>query len=77
VGGRSRYPSDFQRALDQADKIAKRLGSTWGCAFDGDSLPPKPKRMRWRTYQRLEERYEALQSQGLAGAYAKFVRAAA
>jgi hypothetical protein len=30
--------------------------------------------MRWVTYQRLEERYEALQRQGLAGAYAKFLR---
>jgi hypothetical protein len=64
----------FQRALDQADKIAKRLGSTWGCAFDGSELPPKPPRMRWRTYRRIEERYEQLQRQGMAGAYAKFLR---
>jgi hypothetical protein len=68
----SQRESAFQRALDQADKIAKRLGSPFGCAFDGSGLPPKPKRMRWRTYQRLEKRYEALQRQGLASAYAKF-----
>jgi hypothetical protein len=30
--------------------------------------------MRWRTYQRLEERYEALQRHGLAGTDATFVR---
>jgi hypothetical protein len=30
--------------------------------------------MRWSTYQRLEERYETLQSQGIAGAYARFGR---
>jgi hypothetical protein len=53
---------------------AKRLGSTWGRAFDGSGLPPKPKRMRWRTYARLEARYEELRRQGIAGAYAKFVR---
>jgi hypothetical protein len=70
----SQRESYFQRALDQADKIAKRLGSTWGCALDGTSLPPKPKRMRWATYRRLEERYEALRNQGVAGAYAMFVR---
>jgi hypothetical protein len=70
----SQRESHFQRALDQADRIAKRLGSTWGCAFDGSGVPPKPKRMRWDTYRRLEERYESLQNQGIAGAYAKFVR---
>jgi hypothetical protein len=70
----SQRQSYFQRALDQADKIAKRLGSTWGCAFDGSGLPPKPKRMRWSTYQRLEKRYEELQRQGLVGAYAMFAR---
>jgi hypothetical protein len=73
----SQRESYFQRALDQADKIAKRLDQQWskfGCAFDGSGLPPKPKRMRWRTYERLEERYKALQRQGMAGAYAKFLR---
>jgi hypothetical protein len=70
----SQRESYFQRALDQADKIAKRLGDPFGCAFDGSGLPPKPKRMRWRTYARLEERYERLQTGGIAGAYAKFVR---
>jgi hypothetical protein len=36
--------SAFQRALDAADRIAKRLGATFGCVFDGSGLPPKPKR---------------------------------
>jgi hypothetical protein len=30
--------------------------------------------MRWRTYQRLEKRYEELQRQGMMGAYAAFLR---
>jgi hypothetical protein len=70
----SQRESYFQRALDQADKIAKRLGDPFGCAFDGSGLPPKPPRMRWATYRRLEERYEELQRQGMAGAFAKLLR---
>jgi hypothetical protein len=61
-------------SLDQADRIAKRLGEPFGCAFDGSGLPPKPKRMRWATYWRLEERYTELQRQGMAGAYARLLR---
>jgi hypothetical protein len=61
-------------ALALADRIVKRLGATFGRAFDGSPLPPKRPRMRWATYQCLEERYEALQRQGMAGAYAKFLR---
>ena len=42
----------------RADRIRKRLGDTSGSAFEGDHFPPKPKRMRWITYRRLEEQYE-------------------
>jgi hypothetical protein len=61
----------YQRALDQARRISKRLGGNSG-AFD--EFPPKPKRMRWATYWRLEERYTALLNQGMAGAYSHLLR---
>jgi hypothetical protein len=50
----------YQRAIDCADRIRKRVGGNAG-AFDSEPFPPKPKRMRWRTYRRLEEQYEELQ----------------
>jgi hypothetical protein len=31
-------------------------------------LPPKPPRMRWRTYRRVEAKYEELQSRWIVGA---------
>jgi hypothetical protein len=48
----------YQRALDQAERLWKRLGGT-GCA-EVDELPPKPPHMHWRTYRRLEAKYEEL-----------------
>jgi len=56
---RLRYASQSersdQRALDQADKIAKRLHDKWsGATEDEYDFPPKPPRMRWATYNRLE-----------------------
>ena len=58
----------YQRNLDRADRIRKRLGDTSGSAFEGDDFPPKPKRMRWKTYRRLEEKYEDLQNRWAVGA---------
>jgi hypothetical protein len=43
-----------QRAIDRADRLRKRVGGDRG-AFDGECFPPKPPRMRWRTYRRLEQ----------------------
>jgi hypothetical protein len=49
-----RYQSQYQsaafRLLDRAHKIRRRLGKP---SASGDPLP-KPHRMRWRTYRRLE-----------------------
>jgi hypothetical protein len=41
-----------QRAINRADRLRKRVGGGRG-AFDGEAFPPKPPRMRWRTYRRL------------------------
>jgi len=45
----------MRRAIDRANKIAKRLHDEWGGATEDDyEFPPKPPRMRWATYIRLE-----------------------
>ncbi len=62
----------YQRDLDRADRIRERLGDPSGSAFNGDDFPPKPKRMRWKTYRRLAEQYEDLQNRWTAGARARF-----
>ena len=62
----SQYEQPFERALVQADRIRKRLQSDG--ASDADDFPPKPKRMRWTTYRRLEERHDNLQGRWLRGA---------
>ena len=54
----TREPSQ-QRVLDQADKLAYRVAGAASDVCERDDFPEKPKRMRWRTYWRLEERYYA------------------
>jgi hypothetical protein len=63
----------YQRAMRQAEKLRKRIRHKLGCTFDEAAFPPKPRRMHWRTYWRLEERYEELQSQGMGGLLARFL----
>jgi hypothetical protein len=52
--------------MDRADKLKKRIGGETG-GFDGDEFPPKPSRMHWTTYRRLEERYDELQNTWAVG----------
>ena len=55
---RVRYASQSETRLDRAHrgmfKIVKRLDPEEEC----NDLPEKPRRMHWRTYNRLVERYE-------------------
>ncbi|MGE0052938.1 MAG: hypothetical protein AB7S74_01905 [Hyphomicrobium sp.] len=55
----SQYEPSYQRQLDMADKLRKRVGGDRG-AFDELPFPPKPKWMRWPTYHRLEAKYDRL-----------------
>lgn len=52
---KSQSESIFDRAFRQAEKIKCAIGGEPGMDCP---LPEKPKRMRWRTYKRLRERYE-------------------
>ena len=64
-----------QRALDRARKIAKRLHDRWGGATEEEyEFPPKPPRMRWATYNRLEEQYDELENRWAVRIMARIVR---
>ena len=52
----SQYERDYFRSLNRAQAIREKLGG--GLCTD-DPFPPKPKRMRWKTYYRLMERGKA------------------
>jgi hypothetical protein len=72
------YASQFLDADNRAHrgkaKIKRRL--TGDLDPDEWELPPKPKWMRWRTYNRYEERfdrYEAILEDGIAWLMAKFL----
>jgi len=63
-----------QRALDRARKIAKRLHDKWGGTTEEEyEFPPKPPRMRWATYNRLEEHYDELENAADARWAARFM----
>ena len=52
-----------KRALLRADRVANRLHDVWGGKTKAEyDFPPKPKRMRWATYQRLLDQYDELQN---------------
>jgi hypothetical protein len=70
------YASQFMdrvaRGHQGAATIKSRLCSVGGFDPDEWDLPPKPKWMRWRTYNRMVERfdrYEAMVEEGLLGAF--------
>ena len=47
----------------RAGRIANRLHDMWGGKTKAEyDFPPKPKRMRWTTYQRLLDQYDGLQN---------------
>ena len=57
------------RGHQGAATIKSRLCSVGGFDPDEWDLPPKPKWMRWRTYNRMVvDRYEAMVEDGLAEA---------
>ena len=68
----SQHEPYFQRARDRADRIRRKLAAAWGGIYDGDELPPKPPRMRWKTYRRLEQVHAAAEQQWLAGVINQF-----
>jgi hypothetical protein len=76
---RLRYASQSekadQRASDRARKIAKRLHDKWGGATEDEyDFPPKPPRMRWATYNRLEAQYDDLENRWALGIMSRLAR---
>ena len=53
----SQHEPAYQRSIDKADRIRRRLGDDRGKTFEGHDFPDKPKRMRWATYRRLRGQY--------------------
>jgi hypothetical protein len=58
------YASQFEIAADRALRGQARIIARFsaGDRFNYSELPPKPKWMRWRTYNRLEEKYDAYEA---------------
>ena len=65
----SQYEPPFARAASRALKIRDKLGGRGGL---DEPFPVKPKGMRWRTYQRLEDQDARLQRAWATGISAKF-----
>jgi hypothetical protein len=65
----TQYEPDFARAATRALKIRERLGADGGIA---DPFPERPKGMHRRTYERLSQEEEKLQSAWSQGIFAKF-----
>jgi hypothetical protein len=58
----------WHSALWHADAVRERIAARLGQSFeDGDAFPPKPPRMRWRTYHKLQDRYEQVAGRWAAG----------
>ncbi len=73
------YSSQFQTRTDRAYRAARAIrmrlgGSEWESIDECD--PPKPKWMRWNTYERLIDRsraYEAIGDEGTFGVIARLM----
>ena len=49
--------------MQRTERIANRLHDMWKGTTKAEwDFPPKPKRMRWATYQRLLDQYDELQN---------------
>jgi hypothetical protein len=73
------YSSQFLDADNRAHRGKAKIKARLIADLDPDEweLPPKPKWMRWRTYNRLEEkfdRYEEILERGIAELMAKWLR---
>lgn len=58
----SQFETPHERALNAAHAIRQKLNPRGGFSCLDEPIPPKPKWMRWRTYERITskcERYEA------------------
>jgi hypothetical protein len=75
VGYASQFMGRDDRAHRGQAKIKSRLCMIGGFDPDEWDMPPKPKWMRWRTYNRAMEkfdRYESTLDEGVAGLAARF-----
>ena len=69
----SRNESPAQRAMHRADRIANRLHDMWkGTTKAKWEFPPKPSRMRWKTYWRLKWQHDELRGRWMAGVMRRF-----
>jgi hypothetical protein len=57
LGYASQREAPLDRVHRQGAKLCRELGDA---AWWPECLPPKPKWMRWRTYERKQERFDAL-----------------
>jgi hypothetical protein len=57
------YASQFETPVDRAHRGQAKIKSRLigDCDADVWDLPPKPKKMRWRTYYRYEEKFDFYQ----------------
>jgi hypothetical protein len=53
------YASQRETAYDRAQRRVRKLCLKLGGDPDGDEYPDKPKRMRWKTYNRLMDKLVA------------------
>jgi len=62
VAYRTQFQTRYERALSAGQSLRATLGGTEWAGYNGDD-PPKPKRMRWHTYERIlarSYRYEEI-----------------
>jgi hypothetical protein len=59
--------------MHRADRIANWLRDMSKGTTKGKwEFPPKPPRMRWKTYRRLKEQYDELRRRWMAGVMGRF-----